>query len=131
MFSIDDSGFKKHMLIITIVLLELLSIGIILAATNNALHTITNNLNLDYPIHLDNISDTLIMRTMVAFVFIRSWYHYVVIDQINDTYEQNRALIQKIKGAIVHITIFIIIYFISDYTMLIHIINFLSETLTQ
>ena len=29
MFSLDDSGFKKHMLIITIVLLELLSIGII------------------------------------------------------------------------------------------------------
>ena len=29
MFSLDDSGFKKHMFIITIVLLELLSIGII------------------------------------------------------------------------------------------------------
>lgn len=100
MFSLDDSGFKKHILIITIVLLELLSISIILVATNNALYTITNNLKLDYPIHLDNISDTLLIRAMVVFVFIRSWYHYVVIDQINDTYEQNRTLIQKIKGAI-------------------------------
>ena len=35
MFSLDDSGFKKHMLIITIVLIELLSIDIILAAAKN------------------------------------------------------------------------------------------------
>ena len=131
MFSIDDSGFKKHTLITTIVLLELLSIGIILAATNNALHTITTNLKLDYPIHLDNISDTLLMRTMVVFVFIRGWYHYVVIDKINDTYEQNRALIQKIKNAIVLITIFIIVYLISDYTILIRITNVLSEMFIQ
>ena len=124
-------GSKKHMLIITIVLLELLSIGIILAAAKNTLHTITNNLKLDYPIHLDNISDTLIMRAMVAFVFIRSWYHYVVIDQINDNYEQNRTLIQKIRNAITHIVIFVIIYVLSDYTMFIRIINRVSEMFTH
>lgn len=131
MFSLDNSIYKKHTLITTIVLLELLSIGIILAATNNALHTITNNLKLDYPIHLDNISDTLLMRAMVVFVFIRGWYHYVVIDKINDTYEQNRALIQKVRNAITHIVIFVIIYVLSDYNAIIRLINFVSKTLMQ
>ena len=119
------------MLIITIVLIELLSIDIILAAAKNTLHTITNNLNLDYPIHLNNISDTLLIRAMVAFLFFRSWYHYATIDQINDTYEQNRALIQKARNAITHIVVFIIIYVLSDYNAIIRLINFVSETLTQ
>lgn len=131
MFSLDDSGFKKHMFITTIVLLELLSIGIILVATNNALHTITNNLKLDYPIHLDNISDTLLIRSMVAFLFFRSWYHYATIDQIDDTYEENRALIQKVRNAITHIVIFVIIYVLSDYNAIIRLINFVSKTLMQ
>ena len=65
MFSLDDSGFKKHMLIITIVLIELLSIDIILAAAKNTLHTITNNLKLDYPIVTNNIVKYIIRHNSV------------------------------------------------------------------
>lgn len=131
MFSADDSDFKKHMLLIMVVLLELLSLGIILTATNNALHTVTNYLKLDYPLSLDNISETALTRGMAAFIFFRSWYHYAAIDQIDNAYKENRVLIQKVRNAITHTVVFVVIYILSDYNAFIRLINFVSEILPQ